>query len=140
MEDSEKALDLLLPEVETNKSSRAAVRCRRALALQKLGKDVEALIELEIAGKLLPDNEKIQSDIESLRSCINSRKTEKSEEEDGEEEEEEEEEEKKEGNNMAQSKCEGKGKKVQNETEGRLSPESQTENINIAESSWEELD
>ena len=143
LEDSEKALDLLLPEVEKNKSSRAAVRCRRALALQKLGKDVEALIELEIAGKLLPDNEKIQSDIESLRSCINSRKTEKSEEEDEEEEEgeeKEEEEEKKEGNNMAQSKCEYKGKRVQNVTEGRLSPESQTENINIAESSWEELD
>lgn len=70
--DSEKALDLMLPEVESNRKSRAAVRCRRSFALQKLERDVEALIELEEAAKLMPHDEKIASDLETLRSSLNS--------------------------------------------------------------------
>ena len=34
LEDSEKTLDLILPEVDANKATRAAIRCRRAMALQ----------------------------------------------------------------------------------------------------------
>ena len=70
--DSERALDLLVPEVESNKKSRAAVRCRRAFALQSLEREVEALLELEEAAKLLPEDEKIQRDILELRNSINS--------------------------------------------------------------------
>ena len=53
LEDSEKALDLMLPEAE--------IRCRRAMALQSLERNVDALKEFKIAGKLLPENEKIQT-------------------------------------------------------------------------------
>ena len=70
--DSEKALDLLMPEVESNKKSRAAVRCRRAYALQSLEREVEALLELEEAAKLLPEDENIQRDVLELRNFINS--------------------------------------------------------------------
>ena len=70
--DSEKALDLLMPEVESNKKSRAAVRCRRAYALQSLEREVEALLELEEAAKLLPEDENIQRDVQELRNFINS--------------------------------------------------------------------
>ena len=70
--DSEKALDLLMPEVESNKKSRAAVRCRRAYALQSLEREVEALLELEEAAKLLPEDEIIQRDVQELRNFINS--------------------------------------------------------------------
>ena len=61
LEDSEKALDLMLPEVDANKATRAAIRCRRAMALQCLERNVDALIELEIAGKLLPKKEEKKS-------------------------------------------------------------------------------
>ena len=70
--DSERALDLLTPEVEDNKRSRAAVRCRRAFALQCLEREVEALVELEEAARLLPEDEKIQRDLDNLRNSINS--------------------------------------------------------------------
>ena len=70
--DSDKCLDLMLPEVEDNRKSRAAVRCRRAFALQKLENHVEALIELEEAAKLMPEDVKISEDLESLRTVLNS--------------------------------------------------------------------
>ena len=70
--DSEKSLELMIPEVEGNKKARAAVRCRRAFALRHLDRDVEALIELEEAVKICPNDEKIAADLESLRNVINS--------------------------------------------------------------------
>ena len=81
LEDSEKALDLMLPEVDANKSSRAAVRCRRAMALQALGEDVKALMELQIAEQILPENEKIKEDLEGLRKAINENENDSSSEE-----------------------------------------------------------
>ena len=69
--DSERALELMVPEVEANRRSRAAVRCRRAFALQHLDREVEALIELEAAASLLPEDAKIQADLETLRTAIN---------------------------------------------------------------------
>ena len=82
LEDSEKALDLMLPEVDANKASRAAIRCRRAMALQCLERNVDALIELEIAGKLLPEKEEILTDIDALRNHINRERNDDSEQED----------------------------------------------------------
>ena len=73
LNDSEKALELMVPEVESNRKSRAAVRCRRAFALQHLEQDVEALIELEEASKILPDDDKLQQDLKNLRNQINSK-------------------------------------------------------------------
>ena len=70
--DSERALDLLMPEVEDNRKSRAAVRCRRSFALQCLEREVEALLELEEAARLLPEDQTIQRDLENLRNSINS--------------------------------------------------------------------
>ena len=70
--DSQACLDLMIPEVDANRKSRAAVRCRRAFALRQLDRDVEALVELEEAVKLLPEDMKIKSDLEDLRNCINS--------------------------------------------------------------------
>ena len=61
-----------MPEVEDNKKARAAVRCRRSFALQRLEREVEALLELEEAAKLLPEDKNIQRDLEELRNCINS--------------------------------------------------------------------
>ena len=73
--DSQHALDLMIPEVEANRKSRASVRCRRAFALQQLEREVEALIEMEEAVKLMPEDEKIKTDLEELRNFINADKT-----------------------------------------------------------------
>ena len=73
--DSQHALDLMIPEVEANRKSRASVRCRRAFALQQLEREVEALIELEEAAKLMPEDEKIRTDLEQLRNFINADKS-----------------------------------------------------------------
>ena len=73
--DSQHALDLMIPEVEANRKSRASVRCRRAFALQQLEREVEALIEMEEAAKLMPEDEKIRTDLEELRNLINADKT-----------------------------------------------------------------
>ena len=76
LSDSQHALDLMIPEVEANRKSRASVRCRRAFALQQLEREVEALIELEEAAKLMPEDEKIRTDLEELRNFINADKSE----------------------------------------------------------------
>ena len=47
------------------------LRCRKALALQNLGQEVEALVELEAAAKLVPDNQNIKKDVKRLREYIN---------------------------------------------------------------------
>ena len=72
LSDSQQALDLMIPEVEANRKSRASVRCRRAWALQHLEREVEALMELEEAAKLMPEDDKIRADLEALRNVINS--------------------------------------------------------------------
>ncbi|XP_036365727.1 dynein assembly factor 4, axonemal-like isoform X2 [Octopus sinensis] len=72
IEDSSKALDLLLPPVPQNASSRCRAFVRRGTAFCKLELFVEGLQDYEAALKLDPSNEQLIKDAEEIRKVIQS--------------------------------------------------------------------
>eukprot|EP00106_Octopus_bimaculoides_P005017 XP_014772459.1 PREDICTED: dyslexia susceptibility 1 candidate gene 1 protein homolog [Octopus bimaculoides] len=72
IEDSSKALDLLMPPVPQNASSRCKAFVRRGTAFCKLELFVEGLQDYEAALKLDPNNEQLIKDAEEIRRVIQS--------------------------------------------------------------------
>ncbi|GAB1605147.1 dynein assembly factor 4, axonemal-like [Argonauta hians] len=72
IEDSSKALDLLLPPVAQNASSRCKAFVRRGTAFCKLELYVEGLQDYEAALKLEPNNQQLLQDAEEIRKLIQS--------------------------------------------------------------------
>ncbi|XP_012270409.1 dynein assembly factor 4, axonemal [Orussus abietinus] len=62
-EDCSKALELMVPQCEGNRESRARCHARRGAALCKLSAPQHGIPELEAALKLAPDNETIKRDL-----------------------------------------------------------------------------
>lgn len=64
--DCSAALDLLKPPCEGNRRSRAKCIARRGAALARLGYLSKAIDEMKAASKLLPDDEKIKTDVYNM--------------------------------------------------------------------------
>lgn len=63
MGDCSTAIDLMKPECEGNRRSRAKCIARRAAALARIGMLNKAIDEMKAAAKLLPEDETIKKDI-----------------------------------------------------------------------------
>lgn len=66
MGDCSAAIDLMKPECEGNRRSRAKCIARRAAALARIGMLNKAIYEMKAAAKLLPEDNKIKMDINDM--------------------------------------------------------------------------
>ncbi|WAR00965.1 DAAF4-like protein, partial [Mya arenaria] len=70
IEDSSKALELLVPAVQQNADSRLKCHVRRGTSFCELEMYVEGLLDYEAAVKIDPNNEQLKADAENIRHII----------------------------------------------------------------------
>ncbi|XP_052796809.1 dynein axonemal assembly factor 4-like [Mya arenaria] len=70
IEDSSKALELLVPAVQQNADSRLKCHVRRGTSFCELEMYVEGLLDYEAALKIDPNNEQLKADAENIRHII----------------------------------------------------------------------
>lgn len=70
MEDASSAYELLVPAVPSNLISRSQCLAKRGAGLCKLGYMRQGHDELVAAAKLVPDNESLRKDIETVEAAL----------------------------------------------------------------------